>query len=349
MPGELDRKSDGTAAMFSVSATPWHREGSIIERPPATIAEALDLAGLDFFVDVKPVFVTHTGGEYAKVTDYQATFRTDTQRTLGIVGSRYTPLQNGDAFRIIEPLLNTGRAALETAGSLREGRDVWILVRFDINDAVVQEVFADEVLPFGLLSNNHAGERGVILQETPIRVVCANTLGTAHRSAIDGKVVRVRHTFNVELRTVQAVESLWEALIERYQIIARQYAILKRCFLSRAAFTSVVLDSAAPIQAQWLVAKPAWQQEQALTRARARRARIEDLWGNGTGHAGNESAWEAYNALVQSVDHDESLWPTQQQRTASLLDGSLAEVKQRVLDKLMVHASQNPGSMFRTR
>jgi hypothetical protein len=54
MPGELDRKADGTAAMFSVGATPWHREGVVLEKPPATIGEALRVAGSDFAVKLQP-------------------------------------------------------------------------------------------------------------------------------------------------------------------------------------------------------------------------------------------------------------------------------------------------------
>ena len=35
------------------------------------------------------------------------------------------------------------------------------------------------LVTYGLISNNHAGERRVIVQETPVRVVCSNTLGMA--------------------------------------------------------------------------------------------------------------------------------------------------------------------------
>ncbi|CAN5654802.1 hypothetical protein BH23GEM5_BH23GEM5_03150 [soil metagenome] len=56
-----------------------------------------------------------------------------------------------------------------------------MLVRFNLDSPLVREVFADEVIPFGLISNNHAGQRKVVVQESPIRVVCANTL-TLHCS-----------------------------------------------------------------------------------------------------------------------------------------------------------------------
>ena len=174
MSGELDY-SKGTAAVLSVGKTPWHREGVVLETPPSSISEALKLAGLDFDVELTPLYHRGTSDSYAGIDDFTAVRRTDVGKVLGVVGSHYTPLQNRDAFRILEPLLDNGTATIETAGALREGRDVWLLVRFDVQDPVVQETFADEVVPFGLLSNNHVGKRQVVMQETPIRVVCSNT------------------------------------------------------------------------------------------------------------------------------------------------------------------------------
>ncbi len=43
---------------------------------------------------------------YAEIDDFTAVRRTDVGKVLGVVGSRYTPLQNRDAFRILEPLLD---------------------------------------------------------------------------------------------------------------------------------------------------------------------------------------------------------------------------------------------------
>jgi hypothetical protein len=105
--------------------------------------------------------------------------RTDRDEVLGIVSQRYQPLQNRDAFEVLEPLLDAGLATLETGGSLRRGRDAWMLVRFRVDSPVVRELFADEVIPFGLISNSHAGQWRVVVQESPLRrSVIVNGLGT---------------------------------------------------------------------------------------------------------------------------------------------------------------------------
>ena len=80
-------------------------------------------------------------------------------------------------------------------------------------------------------------------------------------------------------------------------------------------------------------------------RVEAKRARILHLWTHGPEHRGDQSCWEAYNAVAQSVDHDRNLWPTRGPRTASLFDGNLARVKQRTLDTLAAHANGGRGTI----
>ncbi len=343
MPHELDRLADGTGAVFSVRDTPWHREGTVLTEAPS-LEEALRLGGLGFEVEVRPLYTrVQPYPELPEVFTYQrasnacATVRTDRGSVLGIVSERYQPLQNRDAFGVLEPLLDAGLASLETGGSLRGGRDVWMLVRFRVDSPVVQEVFTDKVIPFGLISNNHAGQRKVVVQETPIRVVCANTLSLAlgQRS----RALSVRHTASVEAKTVEAAQQLWSGLIERYETAARQYQALKAHHLDTALFRRLVLDVAAPMPPA--LEKPALtpRQEGARMRVLARRARLTQLWEEGAGHQGDHSAWEALNGTVQSLDHDATLWRVRGQRTAALLDGRLAEIKSRVLSTLVAAAT----------
>jgi phage/plasmid-like protein (TIGR03299 family) len=342
MAHQLDKRDDGTAAMFSVQDTPWHREGTLLTEAP-TLERALELGGLGFPVEVRPLYTrVQPYPELPEVFQYRragnacATVRTDRDAVLGIVSERYQPLQNRDAFGVLEPLLDAGLASLETGGSLRGGQDVWMLVRFHVDSPLVREVFADEVIPFGLISNNHAGQRKVVVQESPIRVVCANTLTIAlqHRS----RALGVRHTASVEAKTTEAAQQLWSGLVERYETAARQYQALKAFHLDTALFRRLVLDAAAPIPGELDGAKLTPRQEGARNRVLARRARLTQLWEEGAGHQGDHSAWEALNGTIQSLDHDSELWRVRGQRTAALLDGRLSEIKQRVTATLVAAA-----------
>lgn len=344
MPHELDSRADGTGAVFSVRQTPWHREGTVLRDAPS-LEEALEAGGLDYEVDVRPLFVRSQPVPDLPVFAYDpagnaaATVRTDRGTVLGIITDRYQPLQNRDAFGVLEPLLDAGLASLETGGALRGGRDVWMLVRFNVESPIVQEVFADEVIPYGLISNNHSGHRKVMVQETPVRVVCANTLSLA--LADRSRALGIRHTASVEAKTVEAARQLWSGLIERYERAARQYQALKARHIDTALFRRLVLDVASPVPAKLTRGNLTPRQEGARSRVVARRLRIRELWTEGTGHSGDRSMWEAYNAVAESVDHDAELWRVRGPRTAALLDGRLRKIKNRVLATLVTAATSS--------
>src|ERR1700677_826930 len=114
-------------AMMSVTEKPWHGLGIVLDAPPTT-EEAIRLAGLDWEVKLVPLHGT-LDGEPLKDVGTWATVRATDRRVLGTVGPTYKPLQNVDAFKFFQPALDAGEATLETAGSLRHGRRVWVLAR----------------------------------------------------------------------------------------------------------------------------------------------------------------------------------------------------------------------------
>jgi phage/plasmid-like protein (TIGR03299 family) len=168
-----------TDSMFSVRETPWHGLGVVLDQPPATIAEAIDLSGLDWRVEKEPIAVDRgdaaasdfTIPRCEEIPGYYATVRQDTRQVLGIVGPRYTVLQNSSAFEFVDQLLGSS-LHFETAGSLHGGRRVWVLAT--LPDHI--EVGGDAVRPLVLLSNSHDGSTGIVAATTPVRVCCANTL-----------------------------------------------------------------------------------------------------------------------------------------------------------------------------
>lgn len=346
MAHELDRiEATGKAAMFSVKETPWHREGVVLTGAP-TFEEAMALSGCDYEVATRPVFVAEADGSFSKSATGQAIVRLDRQTTLGeavlkVVGDDYVPVQNRDAFGVLEPLLDKGVAHLETGGTLRGGRDAWIMARFDIADPVVSEVFADEVVPFALITNNHSGEARVLVMQTPIRVVCANTLGMALLNWRDRtQAVAVAHKGDARVKVVEAAEELFGGIVERYRIIAEQYRAMKNRILSTDEFIRTVLDKASPLpkdlhgyQTEHLTVRG---YDLARKRAEERRAAIEAAWTGGRGHVGDHSAWEAYNGAVEVIDHDVELYRTKGSRVASLLGGRLLEAKSEVLNAVAV-------------
>jgi phage/plasmid-like protein (TIGR03299 family) len=355
--------TNGKADMVyrAAGGTPWHNEGTPIETleqalgRPLTFDEQLESANMLYEVVKRPTFIqctTDDGDTYHKQSEHAfTTWRTDTEQELGMVGTGYKVLQNGDAFRVLQPMVDAGVLTLETAGVLRGGADAWVLGKFDIEKfgPTVREVFGDEVIPYALITNNHNGRRNATVAETPIRVVCANTLGMAEHDMDNGRArsVGVRHSENAETKIVEAAEELFVSVVERYEAVAAQYKLLKSTILSRQMFERLVLDTVAPDPRKHPRFNPeARMADAVLERAERKRSEVTRLWMSGKGHTGEPNAWYAYNGLVEAVDHNIELFPTRSgvYRTASMLEGSLRLIKGNVLNKLVKYA-QRVGDM----
>lgn len=203
--------------MFYVGRTPWHGLGVKLDSPP-TVAEAIRESGLDWRVGLKDLF-TRDG----VAVPARATIRESDGQILGVVGPRYIPTQNADAFEWFTPFIETGEAAFHTAGSLQDGQKIWVLAQ--INRTPSEIVRGDEVAKFVMLSNSHDGTTAIRVGFTPIRIVCANTLAMAH-SARASKLIRIRHTQSsvVNLEKVRDIMNLvdaeFEATAEQYRFLA---------------------------------------------------------------------------------------------------------------------------------
>jgi hypothetical protein len=106
--------------MFYVREVPWHGLGIRVEET-LTSDEALRVAGLDWRVNNYPIY-----DQYGKpIPNYVANTRDKDRKVLGIVTDRYKIVQNADAFSFTDHLLGDD-VRYETAGSLNEGRKIWL-------------------------------------------------------------------------------------------------------------------------------------------------------------------------------------------------------------------------------
>ena len=209
--------------MFSASGiTPWHGIGIVLDSPP-TIEEGLQKANLDWGVRLLPLYCQIPPDLEFHTVSNRAVLREDTNEILGTVGANYTPLQNRDAFNLFAPLVEDRSILLETAGSIRNGRRVWILARINTDSADISK--GDEIKPYILLSNSHDGTLAVRFGFTHIRVVCNNTLSAAIFGKVS-KLIRLTHTANIynNLETLRGVLDLakasFVASIEQYRSLA---------------------------------------------------------------------------------------------------------------------------------
>lgn len=159
--------------MFYTRQKPWHGLGTMVQEAP-TSKDALILAGLDWQVIQKPI-ITEDG---IPISGFKANLRETDNRVLGVVTDRYRTIQNHDAFAFTDSLLGEG-VTYETAGSLQNGRRVWVLAKLPQRYIIS----GDEITPYLVFMNAHDGTGAIKAAMTPIRVVCQNTLNLALHTA----------------------------------------------------------------------------------------------------------------------------------------------------------------------
>jgi phage/plasmid-like protein (TIGR03299 family) len=181
--------------MFYTRQKPWHGLGTMVQEAP-TSNDALVLAGLDWQVIQKPI-LTDDG---IPIPGFRANLRNTDDQVLGVVTDRYKVVQNINAFAFTDSLLGEG-VTYETAGSLQNGRRVWVLAKLPQRYIIS----GDEITPYLVFMNSHDGTGAIKAAMTPIRVVCMNTLNLAlstakrswstnHVGDIQGKLEDARHT-----------------------------------------------------------------------------------------------------------------------------------------------------------
>lgn len=202
-------------SMFYTRQKPWHGLGTRVEEAP-TSADALHLAGLDWQVKQEPIY-TDNG---SVIPGYKANVRDSDRRVLGVVTDRYKIIQNQEAFAFTDSLLGEG-VRYETAGSLQEGRKVWLLARLPREYIISGE----RISPYLVFSNTHDGSGAVKVALTPIRVVCNNTLNLALSTA--SRSWSMIHTGNINDKIQEAKDTLFMA--EEYMdSLGKEFERLRR-------------------------------------------------------------------------------------------------------------------------
>lgn len=159
--------------MFYTRVAPWHGLGTRVETALSS-EEALEKSGLNWTVKQCPILTN----ELATIPGYKANIRETDGKVLGVVSDRYKVVQNSEAFAFTDALLGEG-VRYETAGSLQEGRKIWLLAKLPDNYIIEGE----QIEPYLVFSSSHDGTGSIKVAMTPIRVVCQNTLNIALSTA----------------------------------------------------------------------------------------------------------------------------------------------------------------------
>ena len=185
---------NGVAQLAYAGQKPWHGLGVEV-RNDLTPEQMMKKAGLDWTVHEVPSFVEFNGEQIP--TGQKSLIRSLDNKILTNVGEGWNPVQNSEAFDFFYDYVMAGDMEMEVAGSLKEGRNVFVLAK-------VKESFAvngdDQVDNYLLFSNPHEYGKAIDIRMTAVRVVCNNTLTVSLQSSSKNFVkLNHRSQFNPDL------------------------------------------------------------------------------------------------------------------------------------------------------
>jgi len=322
MAHEITVRKNGTAeAAFAVKPA-WHGLGVVFDHPMKSV-EALTGAHLDWLVVqrevacIVPEMVQTEWGpvehyRYQKIKGALANCRSDDGFVLGVISDQYQVVQNVEAFRFLDELIDNHEMEYESAFSLQGGKKVVLLGRLPKVDEIVP---GDVTKRYLLLSLHHDGSGAIRFGPCAERVVCANTYAVAldeggikeydkldkdfFRSA-KGRELSITHKGDMEAKLAQARNILSQAnqQFDRYADKARTLAAHKMT----PEEWDTYLDIMCPVPDK---RDPDWteQREERIRKTREDVA-VAYLLGDAQRLPGIErTAWAAFNAVTEHIDH----------------------------------------------
>lgn len=175
---------------------PWHGLGTKMD-PNQSTEEWLKAAKLDWEVKTIPLIGRdEETGEEIKAQNRAMFVRSSDKKILTYASESWTPLQNRDAVDFMQRYVSAGDAQIETVGALRDGQIIWCLANLNHQFEVRPGDLTNGYL---LITSPHVAGQAIRVQTTTVRVVCANTMAAANRSAELHYRQSHRAEFNVDL------------------------------------------------------------------------------------------------------------------------------------------------------
>jgi phage/plasmid-like protein (TIGR03299 family) len=267
----------------------WHGLGTVFDADEnVNTSKMLELSGLDWTVDLVPLVTNDAtkmdAGAFASVR----TNKDGAQAVLGVVGERYTVVQNSDALAFADNILDGG-GRWETAGGLKGGAVVFGSMAV-LDDIVLDpQGAADKIKTYLLISTSHDGSSAIQVSSTPVRVVCSNTLNMALKGTKNS--VKFRHTASIEGKVLHARQSLGMAstYFDAFEVEAQA--------LFAQAVTNDKFDKI--VKAIYPEPNRVDAAKVAVTKWDNRRERLFGLWNGPTNANISGTAWAALNAVTE--------------------------------------------------
>lgn len=318
---------EGNKAFYTIQPA-WHGLGTVLNTAPS-IEEAWKLAYPHtlFKMDLDAVMTDDDGIEHKMRLNNSKVIVRDDGLELATVGSDFELIQPYETLNFYRDLMDTGLIELEAGGSLRGGRIMWVTGKIKGSSADI--VRGDQVDNYVLFANGFDGAMRACISQTPVRVVCMNTL----RSAIGEKGGRAdhkfKHTKNVRHRIDSAKQAIKGALTqfekdtEAYRYLAQK----KVTPIQMITYVKEVFLTGEELSGEQEVSNKKGAIVQSVIDL------IDDQRGLELVPAIRGTAWQAYNAVTEYVTHNHGR--SVDTRLDGQWFGESAKLNQRALDIAM--------------
>lgn len=240
MTADIETHGD-LAAFVSFRELPWHALGTVSEEVLDTTS-ALELAHLSGWNVRKSPVTTTVDGQELLVPDKFVIVRDNPFipgqiDPLGVVGKQYAVTQNEEHAEFLDALGAQG-AVIETAGSLKGGREVFVTMKAPAHMLIGGK---DRVDLYVSALNTHDGSKSFRVITTPVRIVCANTQAAAlsarerqfskrHTAGNGGAVQRAREALDLTFKYSEDFEAEAEKMIQKSLTNNEFFKITKNLF-----------------------------------------------------------------------------------------------------------------------
>lgn len=299
--------------------TAWHGLGTVLEQKYATAADVIKHIKIDYEV-AKADLSALVNGINVPVKGKQATYRKDTGAILGVVGNRYSVVQNTQGFEFFDSIVADGEAIYTTAGVLGAGERIFLCAQMP--NYVKIEGTNDITKVYVVLTMSHNGEGAIKALITPVRVVCQNTLNAALRQHTN--MVSITHRTNAveNLREAHKVLGITNNYITEFNTIANRMAD----FSIKDSFADEVITAIfAPDQKEGKDFTP-----KKLDRLNA----VKHIYLKGAGQSEIiGTAWGLYNGITHFFSHNMAN-VDDNSKFLSVLEGDIRKQRQIAFDMI---------------
>jgi phage/plasmid-like protein (TIGR03299 family) len=279
------------ASFASLREPAWHGLGTVLDEAVSTskMLEVAHLAGWNVRLEELDLPGRSHRQHFATVRTNPFDGGAD---VLGVVGERYSVLQNEDLFAFGDAILDG--AKWETAGSIKSGTVVFGSLRLERTTEIDPNGRNDMMNNYLLVHTSHDGSLAIQASITPVRVVCQNTLNMAvgPKGKSAKQSFRIRHTQTVQGKVQAAREAL--GLAHKYlDEFDRQAQEMIAKEISDKQFFDII-TTAYP--------QPEKDSKGSMTKWESKIDTLNTIYTSATVANIKGTAWGAYNTMTERLD-----------------------------------------------